>query len=420
MSLPGDQVRGLVLSEPDKRLVNVGLDVNVDSDRPIALDEVVSRGIPVHWDEAVATIEGLCELLVSPRTELPVPALQDILIGADGVVSAPYTGRGERGPVEAGRALHTLLSTGDVPMALRLFVTQATTPETHESIGEFAAALSYFGKPTRQALVRALYDRCLAASGVVGATDTPPLPGVRDGQAPKAPEARPSKQRPRWVVPAGVTVCLLGVAAWLWVSGVASGISGELFSGLLSQTKDVIADLRPASEPPAAIAEPTIATPTSTLRTTAGARRPSVATRAASEAVELPPPSVVPDPLALVALPIPDAPLPAPLAAVDIPAQPEVVRALYSSADPDVSPPVFLFPSWTAPLILGANGEPLDRMEIVVSATGEVERVRLVNGPTRMPDMMLLSAAKSWRFRPALKDGEPVRYRTTASWTGFP
>jgi outer membrane biosynthesis protein TonB len=59
-------------------------------------------------------------------------------------------------------------------------------------------------------------------------------------------------------------------------------------------------------------------------------------------------------------------------------------------------------------------------MEIVVSATGEVERVRLVNGPTRMPDMMLLSAAKSWRFRPALKDGEPVRYRTTASWTGFP
>ena len=398
----------------------MGLDVNVYSDRLIALDEVVSRGIPVHWDEAVATIEGLCELLVSTRTELPVPALQDILIGADGVVTVPNTGRGERGPVEAGRALHTLLSTGDVPMALRLFVTQATTPETHESIGAFAAALSYFGKPTRQALVRALYDRCRAASGVVGATDTPPPPGVRDGQAPKAPEAQPSKQRPRWVVPAGVTVCLLGVAAWLWVSGVASGISGELFSGLLSQTKDVIADLRPASEPPAAIPEPRIATPTSTPRTTAGTRRPSVATRAASETVELPPPPVVPDPAALVALPIPDAPLPAPLAAVDIPAQAEMVRALYSSADPDVSPPVFRFPSWTAPLIIGANGEPLDRMEIVVSATGEVERVRLVNGPTRMPDMMLLSAAKSWRFRPALKDGEPVRYQTTASWTGFP
>ena len=33
--------------------------------------------------------------------------------------------------------------------------------------------------------------------------------------------------------------------------------------------------------------------------------------------------------------------------------------------------------------------------------------MQLVDGPTRMPDMMLLSGAKTWRFSPAIKDGEP-------------
>jgi hypothetical protein len=37
-----------------------------------------------------------------------------------------------------------------------------------------------------------------------------------------------------------------------------------------------------------------------------------------------------------------------------------------------------------------------------------------------MADMMLLSGAKLWRFSPAVKDGKPVRYRTTLSWTVFP
>jgi hypothetical protein len=59
-------------------------------------------------------------------------------------------------------------------------------------------------------------------------------------------------------------------------------------------------------------------------------------------------------------------------------------------------------------------------MELVVAPDGRVESVRLVNGPTRMPDMMLLSGAKAWRFTPAVKDGIAVRYRTSVSWTGFP
>jgi hypothetical protein len=33
-----------------------------------------------------------------------------------------------------------------------------------------------------------------------------------------------------------------------------------------------------------------------------------------------------------------------------------------------------------------------------------------------MTDMLLLSGAKTWKFTPAMKEGVPVRYRTTISW----
>jgi hypothetical protein len=37
-----------------------------------------------------------------------------------------------------------------------------------------------------------------------------------------------------------------------------------------------------------------------------------------------------------------------------------------------------------------------------------------------MTDMLLLSGAKTWKFVPALKDGQPVRYRTQFSWDATP
>ena len=448
-SVSGNHARVRVLSEPDKRLVPVGLDVIVDSDllddfapeaeapsghaapRLVSLDEVVSRGIAVHWDEAVAVIQELCELLVSNGKELPVPAFQDVLIGAGGVVTFRHPGRGEKGPAEAGRALHTLLSTADVPVALRLFVTQATAPETHASIREFAEALSYFGKPTRQELVQAIYDRCVAVPNGVSAPAAP-LPRLREAKTPRTPQTPEvplsQRRRPTWLIPVAITACLLGVAGWLWSSGVASGTNEEQSPGLLSQTKDVIADVgvgvrevlgtrgaAPTSPRPASVAPPT-----RTPRSTASPRRLSVASPTASQPLELPRLSAAPEPVALSALPIPQALLQAPTAPRDVPAEREAAPILYSSEDTDVSPPVLLFPQLPPPLMIGSSNGPVNRMEIVVSADGAVERVRLVNGPTRMPDMMLLSGAKLWRFAPAVKGGEPVRYRTVVTWSGFP
>lgn len=62
----------------------------------------------------------------------------------------------------------------------------------------------------------------------------------------------------------------------------------------------------------------------------------------------------------------------------------------------------------------------VNTMEIVVSTQGRVEQVKLVTPPKRMTDMLMLSGAKTWKFSPALKNGQPVRYRTEFSWEMTP
>jgi hypothetical protein len=92
---------------------------------------------------------------------------------------------------------------------------------------------------------------------------------------------------------------------------------------------------------------------------------------------------------------------------------------VYSKADADVVP---------ARLVSAQRGGPTFRnmeaavntMELIVSKQGRVEEVRLISPPRRMTDMLLLSGAKTWKFVPALKDGQPVRYRTQFSWDATP
>ena len=50
-------------------------------------------------------------------------------------------------------------------------------------------------------------------------------------------------------------------------------------------------------------------------------------------------------------------------------------------------------------------------VEVVVGATGDVESAKLISTPLNVHESMLLSAVKTWRFRPAQKDGQAVRYR---------
>ena len=102
-------------------------------------------------------------------------------------------------------------------------------------------------------------------------------------------------------------------------------------------------------------------------------------------------------------------PAPNPALYVEVEASP-----IYTKDDPDVTP---------ARLLTSQNGAGLDAsitdvnsMELVISKLGRVEQAKLSAPAKRMTDMVLLSSAKTWKFAPAMRNGQPVRYRTVYSW----
>src|SRR5262249_24095922 len=86
---------------------------------------------------------------------------------------------------------------------------------------------------------------------------------------------------------------------------------------------------------------------------------------------------------------------------------------IFSLDSEGVSPPEGVRPQLPRELPPGVKPEQLCRVDLIVSETGTVESVKLVGAPRSVHDSMFLSAAKAWRFHPALKDGRPVRFRKT-------
>jgi hypothetical protein len=395
----------------------------------IRVADVLAKGVSIRWDEAVALLQEIVEIAGEAGGDnAPIPGFDDVLIDGEGTVTFQNTRRGERGPVAAGRALHTLLATADVPVPLRLFVTQANAPETHRSLQAFAEGLAYFDRPGRNELIRAIYQRyrSLPASAPNNPVVPPPLPDRAD--------ERPEEHRrsaPKWLMHAAVIVGIVSLAAVFWFGLMGGTGSAE---SLVTKAKAAVATMAPtiksalgsgasasATTPEAPLADP---------KKKASAERPRQQTPSSNR--------VAPangarsfEPL-VRPFSLPPAPTPGPndATASVVPLTREYVVAphedpsatIYSPDDADVQPPVMLYPSLPPPVFFARAGEAVvyNRMELVVAPDGRVESVRLVNGPTRMPDMMLLSGAKAWRFTPAVKDGIAVRYRTSVSWTGFP
>src|SRR5262245_34311531 len=150
----------------------------------IHVGDILAKGVSIRWDEAVALLQEIVEIAAEAGGDnAPIPGFDDVLIDGEGTVTFQNTRRGERGPVAAGRALHTLLATADVPLPLRLFVTQANAPETHASLPAFAEGLAYFGRPGRDEMIRAIYDRYRSLPAVANSNSLvvpPPLPHHAD------------------------------------------------------------------------------------------------------------------------------------------------------------------------------------------------------------------------------------------------
>ncbi len=90
-------------------------------------------------------------------------------------------------------------------------------------------------------------------------------------------------------------------------------------------------------------------------------------------------------------------------------------QRVYSVADRSVTPPTAIGRQLPVAPPIGLANQLVGTLEMVISQEGEVEAVRLHTPLNRYHERMIVSAAKAWRYRPAIKDGKPVKYRLISS-----
>jgi hypothetical protein len=419
---------------------------------PISLAHVLALSVPVHWTESVAVIEELCLVLGVDGDTALVPDAQDILITAQGAVLVQRGAPGLADVDALGRLLNALLDPVTTPIPLRLFVAHSIGSEKYRSVSAYGDALAYYARPDRRELIQAVYQRCLESSNTVSPvlSEPPRVEATPPASVPETPLVTP-RRVPRWV-PLAVVVLLVAMGSYFVASrrftgGFDSVVAAAPVHTLTTAAAKVVQTVRefitaPPEEPQAVgPVEAGAATPVrsrqtqrapATSRAVLSAGQTPVASSAdpestastggtgsaANAAWSTAPPQVL---VPLDSQSLSEGALALPPVAVNTPERTVFVdQTVYTSASPDVQPPVMYSPKLppmppTTPDVLGTN-----TMSLLIDEGGAVQQALLTSPPVRMSDMLLLSAAKVWKFHPATKDGRPVKYRLTVSWTVAP
>ena len=114
--------------------------------------------------------------------------------------------------------------------------------------------------------------------------------------------------------------------------------------------------------------------------------------------------------LAMAAKAEPVAAAAAPTTIAPLPAGPSI----YSDSDKDVKAPAELsqaLPPWTPPTVQAQVMEHRGVIRIIIDEHGLVESAYIVQSVNPAYDQQLLTATKSWKYRPATRNGEPVKFQ---------
>jgi hypothetical protein len=380
----------------------------------VSVGAALERQVAFEWYESVAIVGGICSAAGPGDTEF-VPAWQDCLITPEGDIVL-RSGAGAGAPVsELPRLLHALLGRS-IPAPLRLFVVHAISSNSCQSARSFGEALAFYERPNRTENLQSAYQRYFETPAKLP-QEPPPIeepeqPMVNKGTVRAGARAR----RIRMAVVIAAPVCAsvgwfvfagrLGpmrfdapraIVTLAERAGVATTAGGEVFP--LAHTEMPPVDATGPEPPPA---RRTLRR--STSRPMPSLNAPPVATelptaRAAAPAVEQ---------LAVMA----------DLTSTETPSS-SMETVIYTSASAGVVAPVLLDPVRLPAAVRAADGRTGAVMELIVTEAGTVERARFLTPPERMTDLMLLSAAKAWVFRPGTKDGRPVSYRVVTDWSSL-
>ncbi len=393
----------------------------------VTVAELFGRQVAIDWFEAVAILRGLCESL-SRRgdRELALPELSEMAITSDGEIDVTDVTVLSEPIRRLGQLLQALLRNSQPPTTLRLVISQATAaPPVYQSLGEFDAALGYFERPDRPAVLRAVFDRASAVSS--GPEPVPPerLDEVAPLPAPEPKRKIPPQARRKGIavaIGAGILLALTMTATQALRSDAArragleaatervgARVDRAVLSGVSAVTQwaglgKLTTDPAPAGAPATAPVSPK------------GGPRPrgSIASRQGGLIQAVPAlegfdllPAVMTTPMM--------APLVEPVSVGTPDRTPQPDLRVYSPADTTVRPPVAIRPQLPSELPEGVTVEQLTRFELVIAADGTVESVKLLPGArnTTVNESMMLSAAKAWRFSPATRGDQRVRYRKT-------
>jgi tetratricopeptide (TPR) repeat protein len=113
--------------------------------------------------------------------------------------------------------------------------------------------------------------------------------------------------------------------------------------------------------------------------------------------------------------PGPPAPTPTPMPApVATPAPAPPPDPIYSAEDKDVARPVVqsrAMPTWIAPTQAGTSPVLRGVVDLLIDEHGKVTQARMATPIHPQYDPYLLKAARDWTFKPATRNGLPVKYR---------
>jgi hypothetical protein len=414
----------------------------------VTLADLRARNTLPTWQEAVAVVQELAHATVAGRgSAARLPEIEHISLNVDGTI-ALLPGSVVPGHPVRHLAYVLLVLLDGVPAPDELIELGqrnrvADPPST--TIEEFSSALKFFERPGRTDDIARLVARAAVAEEQSRADEELKLLKARALVAEKAEkkeELEPTVRRrpvPRWALAAlaaATVIALLGVVAW------RSALSRARDGGQVPAFSESVADTcEPAAEQPPSPAGQATAKPEPSLveRVTDAVRhaaasltgsrasadaRPAVASEPMKERPRTQPrrrsaPAIADTPRArdaavtiriteLGGYPLLSSPPPtvatAAISALDN-------SHTYSAEDDDVLPPIMTRPVIPGPPAPDAPTDTYAIFDLVVDPQGNVEQVKTVSVPTRYRDRMIVAHLKAWGFKPAMRDGHPVRYR---------
>jgi hypothetical protein len=251
-----------------------------------------------------------------------------------------------------------------------------------------------------------------AEGGIAAATGAPAAKSAGDGAAGQSATAATGQPAPATAPAAGGAAPAAAPTRRSFLERAGDAIKSAVNSLVGSEAP---APAAPAAAPPA-VAEMkpagkgTVNGTRSRPRRSTASAPPAAATPAPEVASAPPAPAPAPPPAATSAAVLPE-PVSKPEPFEETPI------AVFTAADPSVTPAVIVRPVLPKEPPPNVPPEQVGTIEVLVDEQGDVLSVKLISPANRFHERMLVSAAKMWKFRPAYKDGQPVRYRTRVRLT---